>query len=288
MNKKIIKSVLQKKINEWLKSIDNEEVRNLAEKNTIVTGGAIVSLLTNEEVKDFDVYFRTKEAAQKIAKYYVDRFNKEHPDTEAELKVEENRIKIVIASKGVASENPEHLQEQFEDVFDVLPSSETDNKPKYRPIFLSSNAITLANKIQLVIRFYGEPDEIQSNYDFVHCTSYWTSHDCNLVLRPEAVLAILNKELIYVGSKYPLCSVIRTRKFIKRGYHINAGQYLKMLFQVSDLNLDDIKVLEDQLVGVDSAYFSILIDALKSKKDSDPNFKITQSYLVEIVDRIFN
>ncbi|MFQ8776896.1 MAG: hypothetical protein ACLR78_04970 [Roseburia sp.] len=38
----------------------------------IVTGGAIVSLLTGEELHDYDVYFRTKEACvTKAAAYYV-------------------------------------------------------------------------------------------------------------------------------------------------------------------------------------------------------------------------
>ena len=34
--------------------------------------------------------------------------------------------------------------------------------------------------------------------------------------------------------------MIRTRKFLKRGWHINAGQYLKMCFQISELDLSDI------------------------------------------------
>lgn len=286
MNKKTIKAVLSKKINQWLDSIEDTEIRSLARNNTIVTGGAIVSLLTGEDVKDFDLYFQTKEATLKIAKYYVDRFKKEHADTGAYIEEIDGRIKICIPGKGVASENEEQLAEQFEDVFDVLPGE--DKKTSFRPIFLSSNAITLANKVQLVIRFYGDADEIQKNYDFVHCTSYWTSKDNKLVLRPEALEAILAKELIYVGSKYPLCSVIRTRKFIKRGWHINAGQYLKMMFQISQLNLTDLKVLEDQLVGVDSSYFSQMIDGLVSKQESNPSFKLSDSYLAEVVNRIFN
>ena len=108
-----------------------------------------------------------------------------------------------------------------------------------------------------------------------------------LTLMPAALEALLAKELKYVGSKYPLCSVIRTRKFIKRGFHINAGQYLKMIMQLNDLNLSDVAVLEEQLVGVDSSYFHILIDALKVKQNNDPNYQIDNNYLVSIVDKIF-
>jgi hypothetical protein len=89
--------------------------------------------------------------------------------------------------------------------------------------------------------------------------------------------------LKYVGSKYPICSLIRLRKFIARGWQINAGQIVKMCLQVGDLNLHDVKVLEDQLTGVDVAYFAEL---LRKIKDSDPA-KINSAYLIEIIDRMF-
>jgi hypothetical protein len=104
-----------------------------------------------------------------------------------------------------------------------------------------------------------------------------------LVLRPAALEALLSKELRYVGSKYPICSIVRLRKFIERGWRINAGQILKMAMQISELNLKDVTVLEDQLTGVDTAYFIQLLERLKEK---DPE-KVDAAYLVEIIDRIF-
>ena len=99
------------------------------------------------------------------------------------------------------------------------------------------------------------------------------------------------RELVYVGSKYPLCSVIRTRKFLKRGFTINAGQYLKMAFQISSLDLTNIAVLEDQLTGVDVAYFATLIDALQKhsekEKEEGREFKLEYGYLAAIIDKIF-
>src|SRR3546814_2527635 len=87
------------------------------------------------------------------------------------------------------------------------------------------------------MRFYGEADAIHENDDVVHCTNDWTSKDANLTLRQPALESLLCKELRYVGSKYPVCSVIRLRKFIRRGWVINAGQILKMMMQVSELDL---------------------------------------------------
>src|SRR6478609_10414429 len=81
MKAKTIKSSIRWKINDWLKTIEDEEVRDLAAKNVIVTGGCIVSMLTNDRVNDYDVYFRTYECAKRVAEYYVERFKQNPPIT---------------------------------------------------------------------------------------------------------------------------------------------------------------------------------------------------------------
>jgi putative component of toxin-antitoxin plasmid stabilization module len=297
MNKKNIKKALNAKFKAWIDSIEDKTVKKAIKENTIITGGSIVSFILNEEVKDYDVYFRDRETVLLVANYYCAQFNGTQQKDIAEVKIDEEsgRIKIVIQSAGVAAEDPEVLESPFADVYEVLSNADDikgedqdkNEKKRFRPIFLSSNAITLSDKVQLVIRFWGEPEDIHKNYDFVHCTNYWSSWDNEIVLRPEALEAILAKELRYVGSKYPLCSIIRTRKFIGRGWTINAGQYLKMCFQVSKLDLTDINVLEDQLVGVDSAYFMQLIDGLRAKTKEDPDFVVSDGYLASIVDKLF-
>lgn len=74
MKAKTIKAILRKKIDGWLASIEDEKVRDLAAKNTIVTGGCVASMLLGEQINDFDIYFRTREAALAVARYYVARF----------------------------------------------------------------------------------------------------------------------------------------------------------------------------------------------------------------------
>jgi hypothetical protein len=103
------------------------------------------------------------------------------------------------------------------------------------------------------------------------------------MLRPGALEALLARELRYIGSKYPVCSLIRIRKFVGRGWSVNAGQILKACMQISKLDLGDVKVLEDQLTGVDAAYFCEVISKVKEK---DPT-KIDHAYLIEIIDRMF-
>jgi hypothetical protein len=71
--------------------------------------------------------------------------------------------------------------------------------------------------------------------------------------------SLLAKDLYYCGSKYPICSIIRTKKFIRRGWKMSAGQYLKMCLQISALDMADPRVVREQLTGVDIAYFSHIV-----------------------------
>jgi len=303
MKIKSIRKVLNTKFEDWLKSITDEGLRKQIAGGTIITGGCIPSMLLREDVNDFDLYFRTKELTMAVAEYYVRQFQ---DGKDFSLRVDINadgRIRVLTNKSGEPGKashmdrgvtvgditaatitDPGAIEDTYDDTErKALQTEDETDRPKYRPVFITTNAITLTNKVQLVLRFYGEPEEIHKNYDFVHCTNYWSSWDNDLVLRQAALESLMTKELRYVGSKYPVCSIIRLRKFIARQWTVNAGQILKMIMQAGELDLTDPKVLEDQLTGVDSAYFCELIGKLK---DKDPE-KINCAYLCEIIDRIF-
>lgn len=313
MKVKTINAVINKKFDEWAGSITDDEVRELVKKNSILTGGSIASMLLCEAVNDFDFYFKDFETTKAVANYYVERFKINPPPSFAdktahpkgvEIFVEEidppvpeckegKRVRIVVKSSGAANEvdpnsyayfesrPPEAAGEYAEKVLSVKKDKE--EKPDYRPVFLSDNAISLSGDVQLVIRFYGTPEQIHDNYDYVHATNFWTSWDRKVTLQVDALECLLTKELRYIGSKYPICSLIRARKFIQREWTINAGQYLKIAMQISELDLTDFDVFREQLVGMDVAYFMQVMELLKEK---DPT-KINAAYLVEIIDRIF-
>ncbi|MFW6219594.1 MAG: hypothetical protein ACOC33_01995 [bacterium] len=204
-----------------------------------------------------------------------------------------NRVKMVIPSAGVVGEE-ENDDLNFNNIvsgLDEISSSKiekeiTDNgEKKYIPIFISSNAITLSDDIQIVIRFYGNPSEIHDTYDFVHTKAYY-DYGKNLLEIPRDVYeCVVNKTLIYTGSKYPVCSLFRLRKFLSKGWKVNAGQILKISLQVSELDLTNIDVLEDQLIGVDTAYFLQLVNDIKVL---DPETKsIDSTYIISVIDKIF-
>jgi len=148
---------------------------------------------------------------------------------------------------------------------------------------MSQNAITLSDSMQIVIRFFGEPERIHDNYDFAHAMCYYDYHNNHLELKAEAMQCMLSRTLVYRGSLYPIASIFRMKKFIERGWKINAGQQLKIMWQINELNLKDPQQLYEQLTGVDMAYMYQLISAIKGV---DPE-RLNQAYIAEIIDRIF-
>lgn len=322
MVEKHMRTLLIRKVENWASSIDDETVAKVIRTKTIITGGCMVSMMQNEEINDFDIYFKDFESAKIVAGYYIKKFNEKVKTKTVELLTLDNinnrigncdldsdevenlqdireqlsfnteedgaRLYCYIQSSGFASDSEENT-ETFDNVHDT-PEMEKNKKedeeqenPRYVVRYISSNAITLSDKIQVVTRFYGEPAKIHNTYDFIHTKAYYTSWDKKLEIPKEVYHAVINKSLQYTGSRYPIASLVRTRKFIQRGWSVNAGQYLKMAYQISKLDLDSIPVLQDQLVGVDSAYFMMLITALKSNSSKE----IDYDYLCNLIDRIF-
>lgn len=291
--RKTIEQTIRNKIKGWLGSIDDIALRDEVRKHYIVTGGAITSMLLGDLPNDYDIYLDDPDVAAKLANYYVSRLpsveNEKTRTPIVEVPPERNRVTIRIKSAGIAGEEVEQEKyEYFESYPDpsskiasYLDGAAQKNTGKYTALAITTNAITLSDQIQIVLRFVGPANVIHKNYDFVHTTNYFTESE-GVVLNQPALESVLARELKYVGSLYPICSVFRIKKFIQRGWTITAGEMLKICWDISKLNLNDREVLQDQLTGVDAAYFNQLIGLLEEGKEID------RTYLFELVNRVFD
>lgn len=294
MQLKTIHKNISDKMNDWLSSITDVDLRNEVKKSLLVSGGSITSMLLNEPVNDYDVYLSDPQLLHRLCKYYTKNYDPtilvgwekdkmlkgyeegiwqfdedyENQFTIAVKNLKEDQVRLLISNEGSKRVNDTATDEE---------------KLKYIPLYFSPNAISLSNQVQLVLRFTGDHEKIHSTFDFIHATNYFT-FEAGLVTNKEALESIIQKQLKYQGSFYPLTSIIRMKKFIKRGWNINAGEILKIMFQISELDLKNPDVLEEQLIGVDVAYFELLIKILRGVKDE----KITSHYLNTLIDRVFN
>lgn len=306
MQVKTIEKSIKSKMEDWLKSITDKTLSEDVKKSLLVSGGCIASMFQNDKVNDYDVYLMDINVLKRLAEYYikkdginegivlldgrqkeklVQQLNDDYAFAEGDEKgidrnnsyaiclrtLKENQIKLHFGGRAGVRVNEGKKEEDM----------------NYSVQYFSPNAISLSNNVQVVLRFWGTPEEIHKTFDFIHATNYYTFKD-GLVRNLPALESIITRQLKYQGSYYPVTSIIRAKKFIKRGFNISAGELLKIMFQISELDLTDPDVLEEQLIGVDVAYFDLIITALRNKIDSEKKFKVSSAYFNELIDRIFN
>lgn len=299
MQVKTINRVIKKKLNSWLETITDEELRKKVKNNILVSGGSITSMLLGEKVNDFYIYIQNMNVLVSLAEYYCPNkvldgrkkqeiLKKYYSDKFPNFNINDDFFKSDLFFNDLSELAVRYKNLKEDQVKLDIPSfgvkcEVIDNDDEYQLSFLSPNAISLTNDIQIVLRFNGKVEDIHKTFDFIHATNYFTFKE-GLVTNIEALQCILTRELKYQGSLYPLTSIIRIKKFLKRGWRINSGEMLKIMFQISELNLKDPEVLEEQLIGVDIAYFSKLIEIIRGVSSED----LTSSYLNTLIDKVFN
>lgn len=257
----------------YTEEIRDNRIRGIIESQAFITGGAIASLLLGEEPHDYDVYFQSKEACLEVMRYYTDS---------------REDIEVLDMNDRVMLSFPEEKAGGFRVVPNVERTLEVRQAFIYEPVFFSPNAITLGNgtrKIQLVFRFYGQPADIHEYYDYEHCKCYYMPSTKGLVIPASSRASIQSMELKYTGSLYPLASIIRSRKFIRRGWAINAGQYVKMALQLQEHDLTNHMTLEDQLGGVDMELFETVVNQIR--REHNAGRELTPAYVCHLIDDLF-
>lgn len=320
MQVKTIEKNIKKKLEQWLETITDQDLRKDVKANLLVSGGCITSMFLNEPVNDYDVYLMDMDLCSRISIYYRNNAIV-HPKDKTLSQI--NNIVILDGRKKASliedyndrykqrnESNPDNKQAidmnnsyaislrnlkedqiklYFEGASGGLRANESvdDALLNYNPLYFSPNAISLSNNLQIVLRFWGTAEQIHKTFDFIHATNYFTFKE-GLVRNLAAVESIITKQLKYQGSLYPVTSIIRAKKFTKRGFNISAGELLKIMFQISQLDLTNPDILEEQLIGVDVAYFDLIITALRNKLDDNKDFKISAEYFNSLIDKIFN
>jgi hypothetical protein len=292
MQIKTIKKVLHTKLIEWLKTISIVKLREDIKNNLLVSGGSITSMLLGEKVNDVDIYIKDRDVLMELVKYYtggsdriviMDGHNKDRFMNDEILKGDNY---YSIACRNLKDDQIRLYIKGGRGGLNVNEEAAKDAK-NYIPLFFSPNAISLTDQIQIVIRFHGDDKAIHSTFDFIHATNYFTFKD-GLVTNKEALESIITKQLRYQGSFYPVTSIIRAKKFLKRGWNISAGELMKIMFQISMLNLSNPDTLDEQLIGVDVAYFEQLIAILRNIQEKDPNYELTAEKFNGLIDIVFN
>lgn len=161
-----------------------------------------------------------------------------------------------------AGERPSDLDLYFRNEKDLNTVLAELQAKSWAVRFESDRAITLLkdNKMVQLIKFvYAEPAVIIENFDFTICCAALTMNkDGNgdligdVFLHDDYFEHLAGKLLIFQGSQFPLSSLKRSIKFIRRGYSICDENIIALSEAISQVvNWGDAASVEEHIAGMD-------------------------------------
>lgn len=126
----------------------------------------------------------------------------------------------------------------------------------YLPLFHSHNAISLSNDVQLIKKFYGTPEDVVREFDFVHCRGYY--YQGKVDISHSVRSSVSTKTLAYSLSDYPINSLVRAFKFVEKGWKLTKEDQISMGIDVARLDIADYDVLCEQLQGISAGYLECI------------------------------
>ena len=83
---------------------------------------------------------------------------------------------------------------------------------------------------------------------------------------------LAQRKLVFnTNSEYPICSLYRARKFIKRGFHFSGIEAIKLGLRIQALKIDTYADLRKQLMGIDTMFLKELTDSLAGQSEKAYN-----------------
>jgi len=124
-------------------------------------------------------------------------------------------------------------------------------------------------KVQLIKRIYGQPCVVIGRFDYTICMAAYLPMSHRIVLEEDFLYHLSGKELHYHIGEYPLASLWRAKKYLKKGFNFPAVEIIKLALTINSLNIKDYKGLKEQLEGIDTLFLMDLTNALLKKGDEE-------------------
>ena len=86
MKAKTVAKSIETKINNWLESLP-EDVSKAVSNKVVVTGGSIASMFLQENVNDYDIYFKDIKSAIIVTQYYCKKWIEDNKEAKRADKV---------------------------------------------------------------------------------------------------------------------------------------------------------------------------------------------------------
>jgi hypothetical protein len=123
------------------------------------------------------------------------------------------------------------------------------------------------HRIQLVKVLTRTAPEIIQSFDFTICQGAFDLDD-GFIFGADFFQHLAQRRLVFnIKAEYPICSLYRARKFLKRGFTLSGIEAIKLGLRIHSLKIETYRDLRAQLMGIDTLFLRDLTDSLKGQDE---------------------
>lgn len=144
---------------------------------------------------------------------------------------------------------------------------------------------------QLIVmpELFGDAATIFNYYDFTVCMAAYQFTDNGqgdgFVFGDDFFKHIGQRRLVFhTGTKFPICSMLRVMKYIKKGFFITGMEILKIGLSVHSLKMETYADLRRQLQGIDTAFLADLTWQMKPGEPLGAKKYVTEEFMAMLDD----
>jgi hypothetical protein len=167
--------------------------------------------------------------------------------------------------------------------FAVTPNAESYSKNSVKIQLITMPSLACENSTDIIKQF-----------DYSVCMGAFDVESDTFVLDPLFLEDVSRRELRFnITSKYPISSLFRLRKYLKKGYSISGIEMVKLGCAINNLQMKSYRDLRDQLQGIDTLFLMDLTNKLGSSEygEKEYNFaaftELLDQYAGDKLDEVF-
>lgn len=139
---------------------------------------------------------------------------------------------------------------------------------------------------QLICCLFGTPEEVIKAFDFTCCMGAWIPKTNEFELDPLFLKHCSQRRLVFnPNAKFPICSLWRAVKFIRRGWRLPAVESIKLSLAIHHLQIQDRTELKRQLLGIDTLFLKEMTDALEVNGNLPYDYMEAVDFIMDFMEK---
>lgn len=215
----------------------------LKDSRAILAGGAMTSYFSNAEINDFDLYFESQECIKKFLLNLPKGMDGRYFMTNKSMTIKTDGLNLQLIYYKYHPANGWYAEKEANDHYQVSVC-----------------------------------ESIFKSFDFtVNMCAYSFSSDT--IVFHKNFFKDLGKRKVrfWKGTDYPLVSALRLDKYLAKGYTVPTSEKLKVLCEVSKLNLNSVEALIENIGSMYGLKTKKLEEQLKEKIEGGWEFDATEA-----------